>query len=91
MPRTRRVGTVSNDTGRYRRREPRLAALAQATAKTARGPYLRWPYPTSLWVNLGIHRRFEEAAISFAYPTQELILRRGPAETVVGEAAAATS
>jgi small-conductance mechanosensitive channel len=32
-------------------------------------------------INLGIHRRFEEAGISFAYPTQELILRRaaGPA------------
>ncbi len=29
-------------------------------------------------INLGIHRRFEEAGISFAYPTQELILRRGP-------------
>ncbi|MFP4495181.1 MAG: mechanosensitive ion channel domain-containing protein [Halochromatium sp.] len=30
-------------------------------------------------INLGIHRRFEEAGIDFAYPTQELILRRGPA------------
>ncbi len=30
-------------------------------------------------MNFGIHRRFEEAGISFAYPTQELILRRGPA------------
>lgn len=29
-------------------------------------------------INLGIHQRFEEAGISFAYPTQELILRRGP-------------
>jgi len=28
-------------------------------------------------INLGIHRRFEEAGVSFAYPTQELILRRG--------------
>ena len=30
-------------------------------------------------INLEIHRRFEEAGIDFAYPTQELILRRGPA------------
>ncbi|WP_201244656.1 mechanosensitive ion channel domain-containing protein [Halochromatium salexigens] len=29
-------------------------------------------------INLDIHRRFEEAGIDFAYPTQELILRRGP-------------
>lgn len=28
-------------------------------------------------INLGIYRRFEEAGVSFAYPTQELILRRG--------------
>ncbi len=28
-------------------------------------------------INLAIHRRFEEAGIQFAYPTQELILRRG--------------
>ena len=28
-------------------------------------------------INLGIHRRFEEAGVAFAYPTQELILRRG--------------
>jgi small-conductance mechanosensitive channel len=27
-------------------------------------------------INLGIHRRFEEAGVSFAYPTQELIVRR---------------
>jgi len=31
-------------------------------------------------INLGIHRRFEEAGVSFAYPTQELILRRGTAQ-----------
>ncbi|EIC22949.1 mechanosensitive ion channel domain-containing protein [Thiorhodovibrio frisius] len=29
-------------------------------------------------INLGIHRRFEEVGIEFAYPTQELILRRAP-------------
>jgi MscS family membrane protein len=29
-------------------------------------------------INLDLHQRFEEAGISFAYPTQELILRRGP-------------
>ena len=29
-------------------------------------------------INLGIHRRFEEAGIAFAYPTQELIMRRSP-------------
>jgi small-conductance mechanosensitive channel len=29
-------------------------------------------------INLGIHRRFEDAGVSFAYPTQELILRRAP-------------
>lgn len=34
---------------------------------------------TQQGINLGIHRRFEEAGIAFAYPTQELILRRGPA------------
>jgi MscS family membrane protein len=28
-------------------------------------------------INFSIHRRFEEAGIEFAYPTQELILRRG--------------
>ena len=38
-------------------------------------------------INLGIHRRFEASGISFAYPTQELILRRGPVPAVVGEAA----
>lgn len=27
-------------------------------------------------INLGIHRRFEEAGVRFAYPTQEVILRR---------------
>jgi small-conductance mechanosensitive channel len=42
-------------------------------------------------INLGIHRRFEAAGISFAYPTQELILRRGPGQMVVGEAAAAAT
>lgn len=34
-------------------------------------------------INLGIYRRFQEAGIAFAYPTQELILRRqgqGPAQ-----------
>ncbi len=35
-------------------------------------------------INLGIHRRFEEADIAFAYPTQELILRRGPAMQTAG-------
>jgi small-conductance mechanosensitive channel len=40
-------------------------------------------------INLGIHRRFEQAGVSFAYPTQELILRRGPAQTVASEAASA--
>lgn len=30
-------------------------------------------------INLSIHRRFEEAGVSFAYPTQELILRRASA------------
>jgi len=29
-------------------------------------------------INLGIHRRFEEAGIQFAYPTQEVLLRRAP-------------
>ena len=29
-------------------------------------------------VNLGIYRRFQEEGISFAYPTQELIVRRLP-------------
>jgi len=29
-------------------------------------------------INLGIHRRFEEAGIRFAYPTQEVLLRRAP-------------
>jgi small-conductance mechanosensitive channel len=28
-------------------------------------------------INLSIHRRFQESGVSFAYPTQELILRRG--------------
>lgn len=37
-------------------------------------------------INLGIHRRFEQAGVSFAYPTQELILRRGPVQTVASEA-----
>jgi small-conductance mechanosensitive channel len=36
-------------------------------------------------INLGIHRRFEAAGVSFAYPTQELVVRRGPAATVVGQ------
>ncbi|NEX16319.1 MAG: mechanosensitive ion channel protein MscS [Halochromatium sp.] len=27
-------------------------------------------------INLGIHQRFEEAGVAFAYPTQELLLRR---------------
>jgi len=40
-------------------------------------------------INLSIHRRFEEAGIAFAYPTQELILRRGPLSTAVGDAAPA--
>lgn len=31
-------------------------------------------------INLGIHRRFEEAGIAFAYPTQLLILQNGPAQ-----------
>jgi small-conductance mechanosensitive channel len=30
-------------------------------------------------INLAIHRRFQEEGISFAYPTQELIVRRTPA------------
>ncbi|MCF7978121.1 MAG: mechanosensitive ion channel [Chromatiaceae bacterium] len=29
-------------------------------------------------INLGIHQRFEEAGVAFAYPTQELLLRRLP-------------
>jgi small-conductance mechanosensitive channel len=29
-------------------------------------------------INLTIHQRFEEAGIAFAYPTQEIILHRGP-------------
>ncbi len=37
-------------------------------------------------INLSIHRRFEEAGIAFAYPTQELILHRGPVSTAVGNA-----
>jgi small-conductance mechanosensitive channel len=31
-------------------------------------------------INLGIHRRFEDAGISFAYPTQEVILRYAAAQ-----------
>ena len=31
-------------------------------------------------INFGIHRRFEEADISFAYPTQEVILRYATAQ-----------
>lgn len=31
-------------------------------------------------INLGIHRRFEEAGIAFAYPTQVLILQREQAQ-----------
>jgi len=38
-------------------------------------------------INLGIHRRFEAAGVSFAYPTQELILRRGPASMTIAGAA----
>jgi small-conductance mechanosensitive channel len=30
-------------------------------------------------INLAIHRRFEEAGVAFAYPTQQLILQRGAA------------
>jgi small-conductance mechanosensitive channel len=41
-------------------------------------------------INLGIHQKFEEAGISFAYPTQELILRRGsPIAPAVGAAGSA--
>ena len=40
---------------------------------------------TQQGINLGIHRRFEEAGVSFAYPTQELILRRGPVATALRE------
>jgi len=29
-------------------------------------------------INLGIHQRFEESGVAFAYPTQELLLRRLP-------------
>jgi MscS family membrane protein len=29
-------------------------------------------------INLGIHQRFEEAGVTLAYPTQELLLRRLP-------------
>jgi len=29
-------------------------------------------------INLAIYRRFQDAGIEFAYPTQELILRRSP-------------
>jgi small-conductance mechanosensitive channel len=36
-------------------------------------------------INLGIHRRFEEAGVSFAYPTQELILRRGAGQPAAVE------
>ena len=36
-------------------------------------------------INLGIHRRFEEARVSFAYPTQELILRRGAGQLAAVE------
>jgi hypothetical protein len=42
---------------------------------------------TQQGINLGIHRRFEAAGVSFAYPTQELILRRGPALMTVAGAA----
>jgi small-conductance mechanosensitive channel len=43
-------------------------------------------------INLGIHRRFEAAGVSFAYPTQELILRRGAsAPTAPGTAPGAAS
>jgi MscS family membrane protein len=31
-------------------------------------------------INLGIHRRFEDAGVSFAYPTQEVILRYAAAQ-----------
>ena len=31
-------------------------------------------------INLGIHRRFEDAGVSFAYPTQEVILRYATAQ-----------
>ncbi len=40
-------------------------------------------------INLGIHRRFEEAGIAFAYTTQELILRRGPPLSATGDPAPA--
>jgi small-conductance mechanosensitive channel len=36
-------------------------------------------------INLGIHRRFEEAGVSFAYPTQELILRRPAAQLAAAD------
>ncbi|MDX1345988.1 MAG: mechanosensitive ion channel, partial [Sedimenticolaceae bacterium] len=39
--------------------------------------YVRY-MDTQQAVNLGIYRRFQEEGISFAYPTQELILRRAP-------------
>ena len=42
-------------------------------------------------INLGIHRRFEEAGVAFAYPTQELILRRGPALPAAGNTVTASS
>ncbi|WP_328983874.1 mechanosensitive ion channel domain-containing protein [Thiorhodovibrio winogradskyi] len=37
-------------------------------------------------INLGIHRRFEDAGIDFAYPTQELILRRAPGSSRLSKA-----
>ena len=39
--------------------------------------YVRY-MDTQQAVNLGIYRRFQEEGISFAYPTQELIVRRAP-------------
>jgi small-conductance mechanosensitive channel len=42
------------------------------------GPDFGLYMDTQQSINLGIHQKFEEAGISFAYPTQELILRRGP-------------
>jgi|GEM_PF-73728 len=38
-------------------------------------------------INLGIHQRFEETGVAFAYPTQELLLRRLPPFDTAGAAA----
>jgi small-conductance mechanosensitive channel len=44
---------------------------------------------TQQGINLAIHRRFEAAGVEFAYPTQEIILRRGATQAVVGKRAPA--